>query len=873
MTRTHWCRAVALATLGAVLPVVALPAQQAVPLPRDVIGFEPGTDYKLFGYTELLTYLQELDAASDRVEVLEIGETVLGRPLPLVLISSAENLRQRDRYRSISERLAKGRDLSDEEAHRLAQDGKVVLFIDGGIHSSEVAGHQRMPLLAYRLATEETEEVRRIRDNVILLLMPVMNPDGMDMVEDWYMSNVGTPFETARMPVLYHHYVGHDNNRDWAMMTQVETQAVSRVLYEAWFPQIMFNVHQTGPFPSRIELPPFGDPVNPNVHPLLTRSVNLIGSHQAKRFEEERKPGVIQRWHYDMWRADGVRFTGYGHNIVGVHTETNLYRYATPKYYPTESIPDWFSGRGQPVSAKHPSIFYSNPWLGGWWRLRDAVDYMLTADMGVLDIAARMKEDWLYNCYTMGRDAIANENGAFAYVIPAEQWDGSEALELMRVLRRGGAEVHLATSSFVADGETYDAGSYVVYGAQAIRPWLALILEKQVYPDRRAFPGGPPVPPYDLAGWTFPIAMNVHLARVEQPFQARTEVVDQVTPSQGQVAGESTYGYLLSPRQNISALAVNQFLAAGDRVSRAGAAFDVGSEHYEAGTFIAERRRGTESRVDRLAEEFGLDFVGVTESPDVTLHPLREARIGLYKSWVANMAEGWMRWLLANQYQFTVDTLHDADIKSGDLSDYDVILLPDQRPAAILNGHLTGTMPSQYVGGLGAEGAAVLKQYVMSGGRVVAFDKAADFAIQQFGLPVRNAVTGLTPEQFFIPGSLIRLTVDNTHALAYGMPSETAALFARSRAFSVVPAAREGDQQAPAPPVELVARYADSDLLLSGWEIGAQRYLANRAAVVRVGVGGGDVVLFGFRPEFRAYPRATYKLLFNAIFGAGTVTR
>jgi hypothetical protein len=302
-----------------------------------VIGFEPGADYQLFGFGQLQTYLQQLDAASDRVELVEIGRTALDRPVLLVLISSVENLRQRERYRSLSERLMRARDLTDDEARQLAREGKVVVFIDGGIHSSEVAGHQRMPLLAYRLATEESEEVRRIRDNVILLLMPVMNPDGMDMVADWYMSNVGTPFETARMPVLYHHYVGHDNNRDWAMMTQVETQAVSRVLYEEWFPQIMFNVHQTGPFPSRIEIPPFGDPVNPNVHPLLTRSVNMIGGHMAKRFEEERKPGVIQYWHYDMWRADGVRFAGYGHNIVGVHTETNLYRYATPRYYDPKS--------------------------------------------------------------------------------------------------------------------------------------------------------------------------------------------------------------------------------------------------------------------------------------------------------------------------------------------------------------------------------------------------------------------------------------------------------------------------------------------------------------------------------------------------------
>jgi hypothetical protein len=652
------------------------------------------------------------------------------------------------------------------------------------------------------------------------------------------------------------------------MHTQVESQAVARVLYEEWYPQILYIQHQTGPFPARIHMPPFDDPVNPNIHPLVVQSVNVIGTHMAKRFEEERKPGAIQHRQYPMWRADGLRYAVYGHNIMGVHTETQLYRYATPHYYDPESLPSTVSGRGASLSAREPSVFYPNPWRGGWWRLGDAVEYVLTAGMGVLDVSERLKEDWLYNAYTMARDAIEKEGDAFAWIVPSEQWDAGEAIELIRILRRAGVEVYRATSSFTADGKTYTAGSHVVYGAQAFRGFVGHVLDKQVYPDRRLSPDGPPIPPYDLAGWTFPIAMGVTVDRVEQAFEAQTEVVDQADPMPGQRIGEAGYGYLLSHKHNVSALAVNRLLTAGDRVHWAGAAFGAGGMQHEPGTIVVERGRGTEGRVERLAQDLGLSFVGISQQPEVTLHRIESPRVGLYKSWVANMDEGWTRWLLAEEYEFAVDTLHDDAIRGSNLSRYDVIMLPDQNPAAILNGHAPGTMPPEYVGGLGAEGAAALKRYVETGGTVVALDNAADFAIQQFGLPVRSALAGSSREDFFVPGSLIRLDVDNTHPLAYGMQREAAAMFRSSKAFAIVPPAREGEQHAAPQPVEVVARYGESDLLLSGFEIGADRYLAGRAAVVRVEVGRGEVVLIGFRPQFRAIPRVTFKLLFNAIHGA-----
>lgn len=840
------------------------------PHPRDIFGFTPGDDHKLANYTQLQQYYRALDAASGRVKLFEIGQSVRGRPLLLLAISSEDNIRQLDRWKDISTRLARVRGVSEEEAQRFAKEGKAVVFIENGLHSTEVAHAQHASLLAHKIATEESEEVRRIRENVVLLLMPVMNPDGQDMVVEWYRRNLGTPFETAGLPGLYHHFLGHDNNRDWAMLTQPETRAVSRVLYHEWHPQILYSHHQTAPFPARISIAPFDDPVDPNIHPLIVRSVSAVGTHMAKRFEEEKKPGVISRLQFTMWRADGPRYAGYGHNIVGVHSET-AHASASPAFHHPDSLPTFFGGRraGAPVSTRQPSIFYANPWQGGWARLGEAVDYMITGSMGALDIAARLKEDWLHNIYRVGRHEIEKgEAGSpFAYVIPTEQWDAGEAWRLLDVLRQHNVEVHQATAPFTVDGRQYPAGSHIIFAGQPFRPLLRILLERQDYPEMRASPEGAPLPPYDMAGWTFPIGMGVNMAIVDQPFQAQVRQVIEVRQPAGTVSENASFGYLLTRRANASTLAVNRLLAQGDRVSWTAAPLEVGGQRFDAGTFLIENRRGTDARVRSLAEELGLDFAGVAQRPSVQLQALRQPRVGLYKGWVANMQEGWARWLLQQEYGFAVDTLHNDQIRRGNLSRYDVIVLPAQSTQAILDGHAAGRMPEQFVGGIGTEGVQALRRFVERGGRLVALDRATDFAIEQFGLPVRAATAALPPETFFIPGSLIRLQTDPVHPLAHGMPEETAAFFVevggtRSRGFEIV----EGDGR----PVEVAARWGDRDLLLSGFALGADEHLAGKPAVVRVGLGRGDVVLIGFSPYFRAYSPATYKLLFNAVHGAST---
>jgi len=448
--------------LAAILLLVTRLGAQ-VPHPADVYGFTPGDDYKLATYDQMLEYYQRLDAASDRVKMREIGKSVLGRPLLLLIISSEENMRQLEKWRNMSEQLARGR-IDEETARRFATEGKSVAWIDGGLHATEVAHAQMTSLLAHKVATEETSEMQQIRENTILLLMPVMNPDGLDIVAAWYKRNLGTPFETTRPPWLYHHYVGHDNNRDWFMNNMPESKAVTQVIYNEWYPQIVYNHHQTSPSWTRIFLPPFKDPVNPNIHPGVTTGVNLVGSAMAHRFAVNNMPGVVSDVIFSMWWNGGMRTVPYFHNMVGILTET-AHATPTPRFFDPDSMPKQIADRrggGLPTSGM--DIFYPNPWKGGVSHFRDPVNYMLTASMAVLRIASDRREQWLYNIYSMGRDAIkkGETDSTFAYVISSDQWNSGEELSLVNLLQIGGVEIHRALKAFKAGGEEYSAGSFII---------------------------------------------------------------------------------------------------------------------------------------------------------------------------------------------------------------------------------------------------------------------------------------------------------------------------------------------------------------------------------------------------------------------------
>lgn len=838
-----------------------LPGQAQTPKPSETFGFEVGADYKLADYDQMLEYYEKLDASSDRVKMIEIGKSVMGRPIKLVFISSEENMKSLDKWREISEKLSRAR-ISKEEAQTLADEGKAIVWFDGGMHATERAHAQMTSELMWRIASEESKEMQKIRDEVITLVVPVINPDGVDIVVDWYKKNLGTPWETTGPPILYQKYVGHDNNRDWFMNNMPETRAATQVLYNEWYPQIVHNHHQTSPSWARIFLPPFRSPVNPNIHPGITTGVNLVGTAMANRFAMKKMPGVISGTSFSMFWNGGMRTTPYYHNQIGILTEV-AHATPTPRFYDPAKKPKNVGRK----PSNGTEIFYPYPWEGGESHFRDAVDYMLTASMAALDLAADKKDEFLYNIYDMGRDAIEKEDAAFAYIIPKDQWNPSEARNLTNILMQGGLEAHEADSDFTVNGKQYEAGSIILYGAQAFRPYLVDLMEKQDYPDQFLYPGGPPQPPYDLAGWTLPMQMGVTVDRVNEAFKTSASLLTQkLKADPGMVTGKGNVDYVFSNQDNISALAVNRLQKKGFTISQ------LVEDHsgQAAGSFMVAGQKNLQKELQALSEALGLDFKAGSV-PATKVKELKPIKLGLYKSWQANMDEGWTRWVL-EQFEFNLDTLHNKDIQQGDLSQYSVIIFPSQRPSSILHGHAEHSMPVPFTGGVGLDGMMKLEAYAKSGGTLIFFDAASDLAIEQFGLPVRNVISDLSSSSFFIPGSLIRMNVDTDNRLALGMMEEVAASFNRSRAFQKYTQRKSGEggvediADAPEHVVNEVTKYADQDLLMSGWAMGEDRYLKNKSAMVHLPYGDGNMVLFGFRPQFRGQPRGTYKLIFNSIY-------
>jgi hypothetical protein len=699
-------------------------AQPVVPTPLSVLGWEPCADYKLATYEQIEAYFRQVAAsAPGRVRIVEMGKTVEGRGQILAVVSSEANLQQLDRYRGVSHRLALPSGLTDESARALAQEGKSVVWVDFGLHSSEVAHGQTAPLLLFKVVTEDSSEMRAIRDNVILLLVANMNPDGTDIVASWYRENLGKPWEN-RTPELWHKYVGHDDNRDWYMFTQPETRNSARLLYD-WFPQIVYNQHQAGPYPSRIFVPPFDDPMNPNIPPLVMRGVNLVGDAMTRRLDQEGKRGAVSRIGFDAWWNGGMRTAPYFHNMIGILTETS-HASATPATYDPRTFPKFFPGTT--VSTSEPSAFYPSPYRGGEWHLRDSCDYMVTTSMAALDIAAKRREEFLYDSYQMGRDAIrANANETF--IVSADQWDPPTAAKMINTLRLGAVQVEQATAAFTAGGRSYPSGSFVIRGAQPFEPYVRDLLTPQVYPDMRMYPGGPPKRPYDITGWTLNLQMGVQVDRVMERVNVATASVDVA----------AVPAPTLDAHRNDAFIAMNRMLKAGTPVRWA----------------------------------------------DHTL--TRAPRVGVYHAWGGNMDEGWTRWVL-EQFEFPFTSVFDRDVRAGNLrARFDVILLPDATYDQMLHGMPSGSLPDAYTGGMTAAGMQNLKAFVEAGGTLVGMDRAADLPLHVFDLPIRNVTAQVGDADFYVPGSILRIDVDPASPVAYGMPREAAAFFINSPAFDVQP--------------------------------------------------------------------------------------
>jgi Zinc carboxypeptidase len=830
-------------------------AAQAVPTPASVLGHTPGDDFYLASYDESRAYYHKLAESSDRIKLFTVGKTTRGLNIEIAVISSPENLAQLDKYKDISRRLTQARGLDDAAAKVLAREGKAIVHIDGGMHSDEVAGGQHSILLAYRLVSSQGDpEVDAILRNVILVLYPTMNPDGQNEVVAWYRKNLGTKYEVSDLPDLYQEYVGHDNNRDGYMNNMLESQELTRAELD-WNPEVFYCQHQTAPFPARIFIPPFVEPISSNINPILARWLNVYGVNMAAYLDEHQMPGAINRVGFDNWYPGFQDFTGIFRNTISFFTETALYAYGTPHFYTVDDFPkDYKSLASQ--------VFYSSPWEGGWWRLKDAVDYMVGASMSVLDMSAKSREELLYNKYQAGRDNIERfqKNPPYAYVIPTEQNDLPTAATLVHKLMINGIEVSQAANPFIANGRSYPAGSWVVLMDQPYAGLVKEIFEVQKYPDLRETPNGPPLRPYDVGGWTLPIQMGVDVDAVLMPVSAEQRAnlkpLAEFAPPAGHIEGAGPV-YLISHKTNNSFKAINAVLASGGQVSFTAKS----APPLDAGTIVVSGI--SHEKLAEIANKNSLVVESAAKAPQEVIST-KKPRVGLYRPWDPSIDEGWTRWIL-EEYGFAPVTLRNGDIQASHLIDrFDAIVLPDERPASMLNGFAPGSISGEYVGGIGAAGIEALRQFVQGGGTLIAFNHASLFAIDSFGLPVTNVLAGLKEEEFYCAGSLLRVEIhDPAQPSLWGMPRDPAVMFERGPAFAPKPNFRGA----------IVASYAeDANPLASGYLLHPER-IEGKAAAIEVAYGDGRVYLFGFKPQWRGQSHGTYKLIFNAIYDSPSLAK
>jgi Zinc carboxypeptidase len=756
-------------------------AQTKIPTPAEVLTFTPGEDRKLASWDQVVDYFQRLDGASDRVNFETLGTTTMGKPFVMATISAPANLARLEEFKKIQDQLADPRKLGpmatrDRKAAELIRRGKTIVLITCGIHSTEVGSYLSSMLIAHRLASSTEPEIQKILDNTIILLVPSLNPDGVDIVKNWYDKTLGTPFEGTDPPELYHKYTGHDNNRDWYAFTQVETQITVDKIHNVWHPQIVHDIHQQGAFGSRLFLPPYMQPVEPNVPRALVQGYTELGNWMAAEMRAKGFQGITTNSTYDAWSP--ARAYSHYHGGVRMLSETASARIASPLTLKFEELR---SREGYDPQKESPQ--FGPLWRGGEWHLSDITKTMTTAAFLLLDHSATNREQWLRRFYSVGKEAVRPRRPGelFGYLIEPSEHSQS----LIAILKRGGVELTRSDVAFKLGTRALPDETKLVRMDQPYAAFAKALLEVQRYPNLRDETGHP-IAPYDVTAQTLPLLMGVTVHPVKAPFR------------------------------------YSQSATRPDTFERA---MDLSSE------------------------------------PNL---------LAFYHSSVPSQDEGWTRWIMDSQKK-SYGVLGDKELRAGITVykpspgltvKYYTILIPDQPARTLLEGYRTGAMPPELTGGLGPQGVKNLRDFVETGGTLIFLNRASNFAIEQFKLPLRNVVAGLPRTDYYVPGSILRIQLDTSHPLAKGMPKDTIAWAEDSPVFEVT---NDPNSSVPAANVHVVASYpADKDPLLSGWLLGGD-LIKGKAALVEVTMGKGRVILFGFRPQYRAQSLATYPLFFNAL--------
>ncbi len=811
----------------------ARPLTNTIPSPRSVFGFNPGDDRTIVDWKQITGYFTQLDQASDRVSVQTVGQSTLGRPLIAAFISAPENIRNLEKYKDIQRRLADPR-LSPDDGRvnfsgTLIKEGKTVVAISCSIHSTEIVASQMSTQLAYNLASANDDDTLSILRNTILILIPSPNPDGVDIVANYYRKTLGTSAEGRDPPELYHHYAGHDDNRDWFMLDLKETRAVTRLFWKEWFPEIVYDIHQQGSNGSRFFVPPFYDPPNPHIAPLLLRQVGLIGHKMAADVTAAGFKGVLTNALYDTWWHGGFRTAPYFHNSIGILTEAASARIMSPGNVTPDQLAR--GGTRGMRTALDVTTNFPEPWPGGAWHPRDIMRMELIACHSVLSLAANYRADYLRNFYELGKASLsATADGApMAYLVPAGQGRDENVAKMIGTLVEQGVEVYRLDRELHArqakqilrrvnstavgrvtgstqgvaliaeqDVREVPAGSYIIFLSQPYRQNVLALFEPQVYPDRTTATGEAERP-YDVAGWTLPMQMGLESPAV------------------------------LSIRE-----------PAGERKLTA-----IKSEND-------------------VRRDLGLALWTNDKSPIV--NPIKPGiRVGIYQGPRGNMDEGWTRYVF-DAFNAPYESLRDAGLTEGNLAArFDAIILPSDRSREPADPE-----SSETAAGLNNKGLVNLARFVEDGGTLICFDGSCGPLIKNWRLPLKNVLEGLRSTDFYCPGSILGISVDTSSPIARAMSRDVNAYFINSSAFALVDKPADVSEDQTRLVVGVIARYAKDNVLRSGWLRGEERVKDRIALAEIVGMGKGRIVLFAFRPQHRGQTWGTLPFIWNAINLTGT---
>jgi hypothetical protein len=798
----------------------------AVPSPESHFGHPIGVDRELLDWSQVVTYFQALEKSSPGIRVKQLGTSAEGRPFIEAIISSPENIAHLDRYLEIQRRLADPRITTPDQAEPLFAEGKNIVLMTCSIHATEVASTHSAVEFAYKMLTNQSPRFQKIRQDTILILVPSLNPDGVDIVTRWYRKTLNTSFEGTAPPELWHHYTGHDNNRDWYIFSQPETRATIGGIQNVWHPEIVYDVHQQGANASRIFVPPWLDPIEPNIDPILVQEMNMIGTSMASDLTSAGKVGVAIHAAYDFWTPS--RHYQAFHGGLRILTESASAKLATPITLKFDQLDTHPLG----YNAQERSWNYLQPWPGGTWHLRDIIDYQQIAFESCLYNAALHREEMLRAFYRIGENAVARKT-PYAFVIPAQQRDPGATRRMLETLAFGDVEIQRAAN-----------GDHVIAMQQPYSSWAKALLERQNYPDEHLYPGGPPKRPYDTTAETLPLLFGVDVKTVDDAVSASLT--------------KESFPFDAPPATAYSAS-------------------DTDSWH----TVTALWKAGKPVWRNESSGDFA------TTDQGAGWKKINQPRIALYKSWIPVMDEGWTRWLL-EKFGFAYKDVTNTDVQAGLAGKYDVLILPDQEEKGMMAGFAKTMMPAEYTGGIGPAGVDAIKQFVSGGGTVLCFNHASSFCIDDLGAAAtdilsghvaeaagdrRGMLTGLAPEpaapapaapaergsrrgrtDFYSPGSLLNVDLDLSNPLTRGLPQRITIWSEQSPAFT---------SNEPS-----VAKYPETDILASGWLLGAN-LIAGKSAITDAKIGKGHVILFGMRPQYRAQSYQAFKLFFNGLIAYG----